>query len=144
MACPSPPNMISTCLARPHAINWIRLPKTRTSGRVRLSMTCRRTCRQRLYPSEHIRFVEGKVETTIPLIAPERIAILRLDTDWYESTAHELHHLYPRLVPGGVLIIDDYGHWEGARRAVDEYFAANGGAPLLQRIDYTGRMAVKP
>jgi O-methyltransferase len=43
-----------------------------------------------------------------------------------------------------VLIVDDYGHWEGARRAVDEYFASDGAAPLLQRIDYTGRMAVKP
>jgi hypothetical protein len=95
------------------------------------------------YPSEHIRFVEGKVETTIPLIAPERIAILRLDTDWYESTAHELHHLYPRLVPGGVLIIDDYGHWQGARKAVDEYFAQMDGVILLNRIDYTGRIGVK-
>ena len=85
----------------------------------------------------------GRVEETIPEAAPERIAVLRLDTDWYESTRHELEHLYPRLAVGGVLIVDDYGHWQGARRAVDEYLAASGARLLLSRIDYTGRMAVK-
>ena len=68
-----------------------------------------------------------------PARAPDRLALLRLDTDWYESTRHELEHLYPRLVDGGVLIIDDYGHWEGARRAVDEYFAAHAAPLLLSR-----------
>ncbi|MDQ3811821.1 MAG: TylF/MycF family methyltransferase [Chloroflexota bacterium] len=95
------------------------------------------------YPANKLRFVEGKVEQTIPGIAPEQIALLRLDTDWYASTAHELEHLYPRLVPGGVLIIDDYGHWQGARKAVDEYVARNNLCILLNRIDYTGRIAVK-
>jgi len=95
------------------------------------------------YPAELIRFVAGRVEETLPEEAPEQIAILRLDTDWYESTRHELEHLYPRLAEGGVLIIDDYGHWEGARRAVDEYLAATGTRLFLTRIDYTGRMAVK-
>jgi O-methyltransferase len=87
--------------------------------------------------------VEGKVEDTLPAAAPETIALLRLDTDWYESTRHELEHLFPRLVPGGVLIIDDYGAWEGARRAVDEYIAAGKAKLLLNRIDETGRIAVK-
>jgi O-methyltransferase len=96
------------------------------------------------YPSERLHLVEGMVEETIPERAPERIALLRLDTDWYASTKHELVHLYPRLQPGGVLIIDDYGHYAGARRAVDEYFAETGGRPLLSRIDYTGRLAIKP
>jgi O-methyltransferase len=95
------------------------------------------------YPASRIRFVKGRVEETIPQTAPERIALLRLDTDWYESTRHELQHLYPRLVPGGVLIIDDYGWWEGARRAVDEYIAENSLSILLNRIDLTGRIAVK-
>jgi O-methyltransferase len=90
---------------------------------------------------DRIRTVVGKVEETIPAEAPDSIAILRLDTDWYESTRHELEHLYPRLSPGGVLIIDDYGHWEGARKAVDEYF--EGQPVLLQRIDYTARMLIK-
>lgn len=98
------------------------------------------------YPSQHIHFVRGKVEDTLPAKAPERIALLRLDTDWYESTKHELEVLYPRLVEGGVLILDDYGYWQGARKAVDEYFAGAEFAtnrPLLHRIDLTGRMVVK-
>jgi O-methyltransferase len=96
------------------------------------------------YPAERLRFIKGKVEDTIPTQLPGPIALLRLDTDWYESTRHELQHLYPLLQPGGVLIIDDYGHWQGARQAVDEYFAVQGFAPLLSRLDYTGRMMVKP
>ena len=89
-----------------------------------------------------IHFVAGKVEDTIPATPPARIALLRLDTDWYESTRARAVHLYPLLVARGVLIIDDYGHWEGARQAVDEYFAARG-APAAHRIDYSGRMMVK-
>lgn len=95
------------------------------------------------YPRERIRFVVGRVEETVPSEAPETIALLRLDTDWYESTKHELVHLYPRLSSGGVLIVDDYGHWEGCRRAVDEYFAESARPILLSRSDYTGRMGVK-
>lgn len=75
---------------------------------------------------------------------PGTIALLRLDTDWYESTKHELEVLYPRLVSGGILIIDDYGHFEGARKAVDEYFRDNPPQPFLARVDYTGRIAVNP
>ena len=75
--------------------------------------------------------------------APAQISLLRLDTDWYESTYHELQHLYPRLSVGGVLIIDDYGHWQGARRAVDQYIEENRLKVLLNRIDYTGRICVK-
>jgi O-methyltransferase len=96
------------------------------------------------YPAENVRFVRGRVEDTLPSEAPNRIALLRLDTDWYESTRHELAHLYPRLAPGGVLIIDDYGHWQGARRAVDEFIAASEPTLFLSRIDYTGRITVKP
>ena len=95
------------------------------------------------YPQEQVHFVEGKVEDTIPAHIPEQIALLRLDTDWYESTRHELVHLFPRLVRGGVLIIDDYGHWQGARKASDEYFAANNIAILLNRIDFSARIAIK-
>lgn len=95
------------------------------------------------YPAERLHFVRGPVEETIPGEAPDEIALLRLDTDWYESTAHELLHLFPRLVAGGVLIVDDYGHWEGARRAVDEFFSSGHSPILLSRIDYTARIAVK-
>lgn len=96
------------------------------------------------YPSECIHYIQGRVEDTIPANVPARISLLRLDTDWYESTRHELEHLYPLLSPGGVLIIDDYGHWAGCRKAVDEYLSAHGIKLLLNRVDYTGRIAVKP
>lgn len=95
------------------------------------------------YPTENLVLVEGPVEDTIPGTTPERISILRLDTDWYGSTKHELEHLYPRLVTGGVLIVDDYGHWGGARKAVDEYFSRAGLRVFLHRIDYTGRLILK-
>ena len=96
------------------------------------------------YPPEKIEYVQGKVEETIPARIPERIALLRLDTDWYESTRHEIEHLYPLLEPGGVLILDDYGHWAGAREAVDEYLRENDISLLLNRLDYSGRLAIKP
>lgn len=93
------------------------------------------------YPSSHLHTVEGDVRLTLQRRTPGRIALLRLDTDWYDSTRAELERLYPRLRRGGVLLIDDYGHFTGARKAVDEYFA---GKPIfLHRDDYTGRSAVK-
>jgi len=96
------------------------------------------------YPADRLHFVKGLVEETIPAYAPEKISILRLDTDWYESTKHELFHLFPRLSRNGILILDDYGHWAGARKAVDEYFLAHNLKPFLGRIDYTGRIYVRP
>lgn len=94
------------------------------------------------YPSSNIICVKGKVEDTIPGTMPQQLALLRLDTDWYESTRHELAHLYPVLSSKAVLLIDDYGAWEGARKAVDEYFSGSF-TPYLQRIDWTGRIVVK-
>jgi hypothetical protein len=94
------------------------------------------------YPEARCNFVVGSVEKTLPAQAPERIALLRLDTDWYASTRHELEHLFPRLVDGGVLIVDDYGHWRGARKAVDEYLGARAPGLLLHRIDTTGRIGI--
>lgn len=88
-----------------------------------------------------LRFVEGDVVETLEAVRPERIALLRLDTDWHASTAAELKWLYPLLSPGGILIVDDYGHWLGARRAVDEYFA---GSIEMEKIDYTAIRIVKP
>ncbi len=102
----------------------------------------RRNLASTRYPAERIRFVSGPVEQTIPRVVPDTIAILRLDTDWYSSTWHELVHLYPRVSVRGVVIIDDYGHWRGSREATDEYFAFDG-APCLRPIDYTGVVAVK-
>lgn len=97
------------------------------------------------YPKENIIYVKGIVEETLRTDKiPNRIALLRLDTDWYESTKIELEILYPKLVSGGVLIIDDYGHWGGCKKAVDEFFEKLEFKPFLHRIDYTGRLIIKP
>jgi O-methyltransferase len=84
---------------------------------------------------ERLRFVVGPVEQTLlePRNAPERIALLRLDTDWHASTKVELEVLYPRLAAGGFLIVDDYFHWMGCRKAVDDYFRGIHFVP--ERID---------
>jgi hypothetical protein len=95
------------------------------------------------YPNERLHFIKGMVENTIPDHAPNEIALCRLDTDWYGSTRHEMIHLYPRLSVGGVLIIDDYGHFRGARDAVDEYLAETRTPLLLNRVDYSGRVGIK-
>jgi O-methyltransferase len=95
------------------------------------------------YPSNKIQYIKGKVEETIPAVIPEKIALLRLDTDWYESTKHELINLFPKLNSKGVIIIDDYGFWKGARKAVDEYITENNIQLLLNRLDDTGRIALK-
>jgi len=97
------------------------------------------------YPMERVHLIEGMVEDTLPSHAPETIALMRLDTDFYQSTKHELVCLYPRLSPRGILMVDDYGAFAGSRQATDEYFRENGGAaPHLVRIDPTVRVAVKP
>lgn len=95
------------------------------------------------YPQERFHLVKGPVEETIPDAAPEEIALLRLDTDWYDSTRHELEHLYSRLQPGGVLIIDDYGTWKGSKDATDEFLKTLDQPLLLLRAGRS-RVAVKP
>jgi O-methyltransferase len=95
------------------------------------------------YPAERVHFVKGPVEETIPGQLPDKISILRLDTDWYESTAHELKHMYDLLVPGGVLMLDDYGWWQGSKQAADEFLERTGERLLLLRMG-SGRVAVKP
>lgn len=94
--------------------------------------------------SAQARFIKGDVLETLRgnENLPDKISVLRLDTDWYESTRMELEILYPRLQIGGVLIIDDYGYWGGAKKAVDEFFADRP-KPFLQYIDHTGRIGVK-
>ncbi len=94
------------------------------------------------YPRGHVHVVQGLVEDTVPDAAPGEIALLRLDTDWYESTKHEMEHLFPRVADGGVVIIDDYGYFVGAKDAVDEYFASQGATVLLHRIDDTARALI--
>lgn len=96
------------------------------------------------WPQDRFVFVEGDVATTLTETRPERIALLRLDTDVYDSTRVELEQLYPLLSPGGVLIIDDYGQFRGARRATDEFMAQQASAPLLHRVSYGVRSGIKP
>jgi O-methyltransferase len=95
------------------------------------------------YPEEKLHFIKGKVEETLPSMRPNCLSLLRLDTDWYESTKHELIHLFPLLDPCGLLIIDDYGHWQGAQKAVDEYLAERKLNVYLHRVDYTCRVGVQ-
>jgi O-methyltransferase len=95
------------------------------------------------YPSDKIHYIQGMVEDTLPERAPGSIALLRLDTDWYQSTRHELIHLYPLVSPRGVTIVDDYGYFKGARDAVDEYFPEIGLHPYLHRMDHEGRLIIK-
>jgi len=95
------------------------------------------------YDQKRFTLVEGKVEETIPGVLPGAIAILRLDTDWYESTQHEMVHLMPLLVPGGVLIVDDYYRWTGNKDAVDEYLDEHRIPVLLNRVGNSA-IGVKP
>lgn len=92
--------------------------------------------------SRKINYIQGDVLDTVPSSLPESIAICRIDTDWYESTAHLLKHCWPRIVHGGVLILDDYDYWKGARSAVDEFFERENLKPLMLRPD-SGRLVIK-
>jgi hypothetical protein len=100
-------------------------------------------CRRTGYPRNNLIFVKGLVEDMIPERAPGKIALLRLDTDYYASTKHELEHLYPRLVKGGVLIIDDYGAHKGSQLATDEYIREHNLRLFLCRVNEHVRFAVK-
>jgi len=90
---------------------------------------------------DKVRIIRGDVLQTLQDVRPQSISVLRLDTDWYESTKLELEILYPLMSPAGVLIVDDYGHWEGSRAAVEEYFSDRN-RPLFSRITPAVRMAV--
>ena len=90
-----------------------------------------------------IKFIKGDVSETLLDNAPEEISLLRLDTDWYESTKLELEMLFPSVTKNGLIIIDDYGHWEGCKKAVDEYINKLEEPYFFNRIDYTGRLIIK-
>lgn len=124
---------------------WIRARQH--GGRMAFGGTLedvRANMRQTGYADAQVRYVEGDVLRTIPRHLPSRIALLRLDTDWYESTLHELRHMYDLIVPNGVLIIDDYGWCRGARKATDEFFRDHPFKPLMHRVNDSVRVIVKP
>ncbi len=95
------------------------------------------------YPQDKIHLIKGSAEETIPGQLPEQISILRLDSDWYQSTEHELKHAYDRLVSGGVLMIDDYGWRQGSRNATEQFLERTGDRLLPLRMG-SGRVAIKP
>ena len=90
-----------------------------------------------------VSYVVGSVLDTLPEQAPDVIALARLDTDWYSLTKHELEHLYPRLPAGGVLIIDDYGHWAGSKKATDEYLGVHDPGMMLEAVGYAVRVGIR-
>ena len=97
------------------------------------------------YPEHQLHFVKGDVLQTLdPQQPPGEIALLRLDTDWYASTKAELEILYPKVVGGGIVLVDDYNRWQGCRRAVDEYVAANGLPIFWMRVDDSAVIGIKP
>ena len=96
------------------------------------------------YPKHKVRLVKGDVCETLNANLIDKVAIARLDTDWYDSTRHELETLMPKMAQHGVVIVDDYGHWSGSKQAVDEWLRDSEWKPLMNRIDYTGRLWIAP
>ena len=96
------------------------------------------------YDLDHVHLIAGLVEDTVPASAPDRIAFLRLDTDFYSSTKVELETMFPRLSPGSIMIVDDYGYTEGTRKAVDDYFASYPDPVYFHRVDACARLMIKP
>jgi hypothetical protein len=94
------------------------------------------------YPQENMRFVVGPVEDTIPRTLPRSIALLRIESDSYQATWHELEHLLPRMSAGAVLMVDDHPQDHGARQALDEFIQATHTPILLHRIDDAARIGV--
>lgn len=95
------------------------------------------------YDMSRVHFVEGNILQTLPANNPPEIAVLRLDTDFYDSTRHELEHLWPLLNIGGCLLLDDYRHWGGCTQAVDEYFGDRAAALRPLQLSKTGAHLTK-
>lgn len=97
------------------------------------------------YDADYLHYHKGWFQNTLPERAHEvgEIAILRLDGDWYASTKICLDYLFDRVVTGGFVIIDDYGSYDGCRKAVDEFIQARGLKSFLNHVDFTGRYLIK-
>jgi O-methyltransferase len=94
-------------------------------------------------PFDRVHIVAGRFEETLPRFAPPPLVFLHVDCDWYASVKLCLSTLYDAVVTGGIVVIDDFGHWEGCRRAVEQFFAERGIQPTLIAIDYTSHYFVK-
>jgi len=121
-----------------------QLRKGDVSGWINIPLeTVKRNVARTGYPDDRLHFVPGKVEETLPREAPDKVALLRLDTDWYESTKVEMDVLFERLAEGGLIIIDDYYRWQGSRKAVDDYIHDNAIRIFWSRIDDHSVIGVK-
>jgi O-methyltransferase len=119
--------------------------RTTQSDWVKVSLNgVQESCYTTDYPEENFKFIEGSVLDTLDLEVPDKVCLLRLDTDWYDSTWKELEVLYPKLTENGVCIVDDYGAWAGSKLAVDEYFLGLGRRPLFHITNWTVRTWIKP
>jgi len=126
--------------------DWQRMVTDDTQGNWAYTSLCevKANLAQTGYPANKLVFVKGLLENTAAVVpSMDKLALLRLDTDWHASTKAALDYLYPRLMRGGILIVDDYGHYKGQQLAVDEYFAAHREPILLNRIDYSCRLGMK-
>lgn len=99
---------------------------------------------ERLQVFEQVHLVKGLFQETLPRSDIRQIALLHIDGDWYESVKTCLDHLYDRVTPGGIIQLDDYGYWKGARKAVDEFLERRSIDVPLKRLDYSGRWLQKP
>jgi hypothetical protein len=89
-----------------------------------------------------LRLVKGKAEESIQRQHPESVAILRIDVDWYEPSLAAWQQLYPRVPSGGIVIVDDYGHHSGSKKAFLEFFGSR--HPKFTHVDYSCISFVKP
>ena len=89
------------------------------------------------------RLVKGMFADTLPRSGVGAVSVLHIDCDWYESVKACLDAFYPRVSPGGIIQVDDYGHWKGAREAVDELLKERSQEVSVRSIDYTGRQLLK-
>jgi hypothetical protein len=104
----------------------------------------RETFKEARLPLERVHFVIGRYEDTLPNFKPPSLAFLHVDCDWYASVKLCLHTFYDAVAPGGAVVFDDYGHWSGCRKAVDEFMAERGISVSLTPIDYTSHYFFKP
>ncbi len=96
-------------------------------------------------PLERVHFVKGWFEQSIPAATVEQIALLHIDADWYDSVSLVLNELYDRVVPGGYVVFDDYGYWEGCDRAAHDFLDRRGlPRTALHRVGGMGAYFQKP
>lgn len=106
---------------------------------------CRETFRRcGINDLSRLHFVVGLYEDTLPTFTPMPLSFLHVDCDWYEPVKLVLEKFYDSVVPGGTIVLDDYGHWSGCRKATDEFFKARNLNPTLTPIDYTSHYFIKP